>query len=176
MGQHWPRCRELVSHKPAFQHQNDRAGFFNRAPRQMVSRALVRHRPARRKFGEVGADEGGTWFPFPCKLRAGVLVFTHMQMGVPRVLPPNVPERICTVSGSRRGDTMRDWPGRRRSRSGWMSASESLRRGGQPSTITPTPPPWDSPHVVMRKRWPKVFAMQKVCGKGRLRSMRANRQ
>src|SRR5581483_10464349 len=46
-----------------------------------------------------------------------------------------------------------------------MSASVSLRRGGQPSTTTPTPPPWDSPQVVMRNSWPNVFAMNRECGK-----------
>src|SRR5439155_8310807 len=66
---------------------------------------------------------------------------------------------IWTLSGSFRGETIFDWPGRRRSRSGWMSASVSSIRGGQPSTTTPTPPPWDSPQVVMRKRRPKLFGM-----------------
>src|ERR1051326_3621554 len=51
-----------------------------------------------------------------------------------------------------------------------MSASVSSRRGGQPSTTTPTPPPWDSPQVVTRKRWPKVFAMGPDCGKTGARS------
>ena len=43
-----------------------------------------------------------------------------------------------------------------------MSASASFSRGGQPSTTTPTPPPWDSPQVVTRNRCPKVFAMGRV--------------
>ena len=43
--------------------------------------------------------------------------------GVPMVRPWNVPERIWTVSGSLRGDTMRDCPGRRRS-SSWTSCRE----------------------------------------------------
>eukprot|EP00619_Florenciella_sp_RCC1007_P019286 CAMPEP_0205934230 /NCGR_PEP_ID=MMETSP1325-20131115/35750_1 /ASSEMBLY_ACC=CAM_ASM_000708 /TAXON_ID=236786 /ORGANISM="Florenciella sp., Strain RCC1007" /LENGTH=62 /DNA_ID=CAMNT_0053304185 /DNA_START=78 /DNA_END=263 /DNA_ORIENTATION=+ len=30
-------------------------------------------------------------------------------------------------------------------------------RGGQPSSVTPTPPPCDSPHVEMRKRRPKLL-------------------
>jgi len=30
-------------------------------------------------------------------------------------------------------------------------------RGGQPSRVTPTPPPWDSPQVEMRKVRPKVL-------------------
>src|SRR5713226_8049240 len=46
-----------------------------------------------------------------------------------------------------------------------MSASVSSSRGGHPSITTPTPPPCDSPHVVMRKRCPNEFAMQAVCGK-----------
>ena len=31
------------------------------------------------------------------------------------------------------------------------------RRGGQPSRVTPTPPPWDSPQVEMRNTLPKEF-------------------
>src|SRR6185295_2471395 len=48
-----------------------------------------------------------------------------------------------------------------------MSFSDNSRRGGQPSTTTPTPPPCDSPQVVIRNKWPKVFAMGEVWGKGR---------
>jgi len=50
---------------------------------------------------------------------------------------------------------MRDWPGRRRSRSIWISSRVSFMRGGQPSSVTPTPPPWDSPQVEMRNMRPK---------------------
>src|SRR5271169_221903 len=89
-----------------------------------------------------------------------------MEMGVPSVRPSNVPERIWHVSLSLRGVTILLWPGRRRSRSGWMSASVSGMRGGQPSTTTPTPPPWDSPQVVIRKRWPKVFGMKTNLAEG----------
>src|SRR2546421_366777 len=32
-------------------------------------------------------------------------------------------------------------------------------RGGHPSITTPTPPPCDSPKVVMRKSWPKLLPM-----------------
>ena len=42
-------------------------------------------------------------------------------------------------------------PGRRRSRSGMMSSSESGRPGGQPSMITTLAGPWLSPAVVTRK-------------------------
>jgi hypothetical protein len=38
-------------------------------------------------------------------------------------------------------------------------------RGGQPSTTTPTPPPCDSPQVVMRNNSPNEFAMRPWCGK-----------
>src|ERR1043166_499770 len=48
-----------------------------------------------------------------------------------------------------------------------MSASESVSRGGQPSTTTPPPPPGDSPQVVMRKSCPNEFPIQPVCGKNR---------
>src|SRR5262249_19394245 len=41
-----------------------------------------------------------------------------------------------------------------------MSASESVSRGGQPSTTTPTAPPCDSPQVVIRNRCPKVFPIR----------------
>ncbi|MFM1941772.1 MAG: hypothetical protein RI897_754 [Verrucomicrobiota bacterium] len=75
------------------------------------------------------------------------------------------------VSVSLRGVTMEDWPGRRRSRSGWTSVSERARPGGQPSMTTPTPPPWDSPQVVIRKSSPKVLPMAGGdCGKTGLAS------
>src|ERR1035441_4246973 len=93
-----------------------------------------------------------------------------MEIGVPSVLPSKVPERICTVSLSLRGETIFDWPGRRRAKSGWVAASVDAPRGGQPSTTTPTPPPWDSPQVVMRKRCPKVFAMGLQWGRSGRRS------
>src|SRR5712691_1160905 len=41
-----------------------------------------------------------------------------------------------------------------------MSASESVSRGGQPSTTTPTAPPCDSPQVVIRNRCPKVLPIR----------------
>src|SRR2546425_366011 len=50
-------------------------------------------------------------------------------IGVPSVCPSKTPERILTVSVSLRWVTSALWPGARRSRSGWMSASESGRRG-----------------------------------------------
>jgi hypothetical protein len=40
---------------------------------------------------------------------------------------------------------------------GWMSASLSGMRGGQPSTTQPIAGPWLSPKVVTRNRWPKVL-------------------
>lgn len=67
------------------------------------------------------------------------------------------PERISTISDSSRGVVIRDWPGRRRSRSRWMSVVESERRGGHPSSVTPMPAPCDSPHVEIRKMRPKVL-------------------
>src|SRR4030095_5762063 len=80
-----------------------------------------------------------------------------MLMGVPSVTPSKTPDRICTVSVSLRWVVIALWPGTRRSRSGWMSASDSGKRGGQPSTTAPMPAPCDSPHVVTRKSWPQVF-------------------
>ena len=67
------------------------------------------------------------------------------------------PDRIFTASGSCRCVVKRDWPGRRRSRSRWMSASVSGISGGQPSTTQPIATPWLSPKVVTRNRWPKVL-------------------
>src|SRR6185369_1563226 len=78
-------------------------------------------------------------------------------MGVPSVWPSKTPERILTVSVSLRWVTRALWPGTRRSRSGWMSASDRDRRGGQPSTMAPMAAPCDSPHVVRRKSWPQVL-------------------
>jgi hypothetical protein len=40
-------------------------------------------------------------------------------------------------------------------RGGQMTGRHRAMRGGQPSMTTPTPPPWDSPKVWMRKSWPK---------------------
>jgi hypothetical protein len=67
------------------------------------------------------------------------------------------PDRMRAMSGSRRCVVKRDVPGRRRSRSAWMSASSSASSGGQPSTTQPIAGPWLSPKVVTRKRWPKVL-------------------
>ena len=67
------------------------------------------------------------------------------------------PDRILTASGSRRCVVKRDWPGRRRSRSAWMSAASSGIIGGQPSTTQPSAGPWLSPKVVTRNRWPNVL-------------------
>src|SRR3954465_6984581 len=91
-------------------------------------------------------------------------------MGVPVVCPSNRPDMIWIVSDSLRGVVIFDWPGRRRSKSGWISDSDSLSRGGQPSTTTPTPPPCDSPHVVIRNKWPKELDMRRDWGKSSLRS------
>src|SRR6266508_1876525 len=78
-------------------------------------------------------------------------------IGVPSVWPSKTPDRIFTVSVSFRWVTRALWPGARRSRSGWMSASDSGRRGGQPSTTAPMAAPCDSPHVVTRNRRPQVL-------------------
>src|SRR6185295_13420726 len=88
----------------------------------------------------------------------------HIEMGVPVVWPSNNPDKIWMVSDSLRGVVIFDWPGRRRSRSGWISASESLSRGGQPSMTTPTPPPCDSPHVVIRNKWPNELDIRSRLG------------
>ena len=69
----------------------------------------------------------------------------------------NTPDMIFTASGSWRWVVKRDWPGRRRSSSAWMSAASSGMRGGQPSTTQPIAAPWLSPKVVNRNMWPKVL-------------------
>ena len=67
------------------------------------------------------------------------------------------PDRIFTASGSWRWVVKRDCPGRRRSRSRWMSSLVSGNSGGQPSTTQPIATPWLSPKVVTRNMWPKVL-------------------
>src|SRR5690348_12767773 len=78
-------------------------------------------------------------------------------MGVPVVRPSNTPERMRTASASWRWEVWREVPVRRRSTSGWMSASLSSRPGGQPSTTQPSATPWLSPKLVTLKRRPKVL-------------------
>src|SRR5579859_4902438 len=72
-------------------------------------------------------------------------------------MPSNTPDRMRTSSGSWRCVVNRDWPGRRRSSHGWISASDSAMRGGHPSTTQPIAGPWLSPHVVTRNKWPKLL-------------------
>src|SRR2546425_42785 len=79
-----------------------------------------------------------------------------IAIGEPSVRPSNRPDRTSARSGSSRGDVTALCPGRRRSRSRWISSTVNGRRGGQPSTTTPTAPPCDSPKVVTRKICPKV--------------------
>src|SRR5437762_1436452 len=47
-------------------------------------------------------------------------------------------------------------------------------RGGQPSMTTPTPPPCDSPKVVMRKSCPKVLPIAVEPNRGAQDSQRAS--
>jgi len=82
-----------------------------------------------------------------------------MPIGVPSVCPSNSPETISAWSASWRDVVIRLCPGLRRSRSAWTSSSEIGSRGGQPSTTTPTAPPWLSPNVEMRKICPKLLLM-----------------
>ena len=76
---------------------------------------------------------------------------------MPVVAPSKTPERIRTASVSRRWVVWRVLPGRRRSRSGWMSSSPSGSPGGQPSMTQPIAAPWLSPQVVTRNALPMVF-------------------
>src|SRR6266478_5873695 len=78
-------------------------------------------------------------------------------IGVPVVLPSNTPDKIRTVSGSRRWLVYCDVPGRRRSTSACKSASERGRPGGHPSTTQPSAGPWLSPKLVTVKTRPNVL-------------------
>src|ERR1700677_255255 len=78
-------------------------------------------------------------------------------MGVPVVLPSNTPERMRTVSLSRRCVVYCEVPGRRRSTSFCRSASVSTSPGGQPSTTQPRAAPWLSPKLVTVNTRPNVF-------------------
>jgi len=89
-------------------------------------------------------------------LRASSLRISS-AIGVPVVRPSKTPDRISTVSVSRRWVTWRDVPGLRRSRSCWMSATASSNPGGQPSTTQPIAGPCDSPNEVTQKSLPKVL-------------------
>jgi len=86
------------------------------------------------------------------------------EIGVPVVTPSNTPERISTVSGSRRWVTWREVPGLRRSSSAWMSASQIASPGGQPSTMQPIAGPWDSPKEVTVKSVPRVLPDMGLAG------------
>src|SRR3989344_2443651 len=79
------------------------------------------------------------------------------RMGVPVVLPSKYPERIFILSASFRGVVILLWPGRRLSSATCISSSVIRIPGGQPSTTTPTAPPWDSPKVVILNNCPKLF-------------------
>src|SRR5438270_6894220 len=78
-------------------------------------------------------------------------------IGVPVVRPSNTPERISTVSDSRRCVTCLDVPGLRRSSSRWMSAASSKSPGGQPSITHPIAGPCDSPKEVTQNSLPNVL-------------------
>src|SRR5205814_9154855 len=78
-------------------------------------------------------------------------------IGVPVVRPSNTPERISTVSDSRRCVTCRDVPGLRRSSSRWMWAASSKSPGGQPSITHPIAGPCDSPKEVTQNNLPNVL-------------------
>jgi hypothetical protein len=82
-------------------------------------------------------------------------------MGVPVVWPSNTPDRISTWSASWRWVTWRLVPGRRRSRSGWMSLTDSAMPGGQPSITQPMAGPCDSPKLVTAKILPRVLPLMR---------------
>src|ERR1700738_957230 len=78
-------------------------------------------------------------------------------MGVPVVLPSNTPDKMRTVSGSRRWLVYCEVPGRRRSTSACKSASARGKPGGHPSTPQPSAGPWLSPKLVTVNMRPNVF-------------------
>src|ERR1700733_6829453 len=81
----------------------------------------------------------------------------RMPIGVPVVLPSNMPDSSCTWSPSRRWLTKCEVPVRRRSTSACTSASLKESPGGQPSTMHPMTGPWLSPNVVTAKSLPIVL-------------------
>ena len=126
-----------------------------RPPIGAVSRAEERPPPrgSRRPYlcqvgvvGMAGAEGSGRSRRSPCC--AGRCCGSAGAIGVPVVLPSYTPDRISTWSASWRWVTWRLVPGRRRSRSGWMSASDSAMPGGQPSITQPMAGPWVSPKLV----------------------------
>src|SRR5690606_5911371 len=108
-------------------------------------------------------------------LRASVLR-TSSAIGVPVVRPSYTPDRISTASASRRAEVWRLRPVARRARSWLKSAAAIAMPGGQPSTTQPIAGPCDSPKVVTRSSWPKVFmrpfAAQQPRSKQRTRRFR----
>src|SRR3972149_6163237 len=78
-------------------------------------------------------------------------------MAVPVVRPWTTPERISTLSLSRRCVTWRDVPGFRRSSSFCRSRAASSNPGGQPSTTPPPAGACASPNDVTQYRRPKVL-------------------
>ena len=78
-------------------------------------------------------------------------------IGVPVVFSSNIPESISTLSDSLRVVVILLCPGFRRSNSFWISVFLIVKPAGHPSIATPMAGPWDSPHVVIFKRVPKLF-------------------
>ena len=79
---------------------------------------------------------------------------------MPSVWPSKTPERISQLVGFvARGDDLA-LPGAAAVEVDLdVRFGRAAMRGGQPSMTTPTPPPWDSPQVEMRKTWPKMLDM-----------------
>ena len=67
---------------------------------------------------------------------------------------------ICHTKMKLTGVVSLLWPGLLLFNCGCMSASVRGRLGGTPSTMTPTPFPWDSPKVVIRNTVPKEDMLQ----------------
>jgi hypothetical protein len=82
---------------------------------------------------------------------------TIIIIGVPVVILLKTPDIITAWSGSFLDVLAGDFPGRLRSNMDWIMRSSRGMFGGQPSMTTPTPFPWDSPHVVIFNTVPNVF-------------------
>src|SRR6478735_6225539 len=89
----------------------------------------------------VGAEKRILADLVPVPARPVDLVRAHLHQGAPHRQPVfssvKTPDILLTASGSCRCVVKRDWPGRRRSSSRWMSSTVSRIRGGHPSTTQP---------------------------------------
>ena len=110
-------------------------------------------------WGEIGMATRGS---IPQMMAAAGIDMLPPRIGVPVVRSSKTPERILARSPSPRVVLVGPDPGRLRSSICWIVRSLSSRRAGQPSTMTPTAGPWDSPQVVIRKSCPKLLPAMSI--------------